>query len=140
MPFREKTAWIMTVALIIGGGFYFAAVSEVAVAADLTTLPLIPILIAYVMIIVLVAIIGHGAAAISTPNEANTPIDERERDIIHRAAHWGGTALAGSILLSLGVFLLSGSGVLLFHAVLASLMLGQLADYAAQIILFRTGP
>lgn len=45
--------------------------------------------------------------------------------------------LASGALLSLLLYLLTGSGDLLFYTVFASLMLGQLAGYVSQIVLYR---
>ncbi len=46
--------------------------------------------------------------------------------------------LAWGVVVSLGLFLVTRDAGLLFHGALASLVLAQLADYAAQITLFRT--
>jgi hypothetical protein len=76
---------------------------------------------------------------ILSPKEANAPLDERERKIVHRAGNLSSYVFATGVVLSLGVYLFSASGDLLFYGVFASLMLGQLAEYLIQIALYRFG-
>ena len=138
MPFQEKSAWIMSVALILGGIFYFDAVRTMSAATGQLSPPFLPLVAMYTVILVAVAIVGQIAIAVFSPKDANAPLDERERDIFLRASHYSGYVLATGVVTALGFYLLSYSGDVLFYALFASLMISQLADYGFRILLYRT--
>ena len=99
--------------------------------------PLIPIIVIYVGILVLIAIIGHIGAVLTSLNTANAPMDEREAQIVVRATSLSDYIMGVGILISLGLYLLNYDGNQLFHLVIGTLMLAQFAQYAVQIMLFR---
>ena len=138
MSFREKSAWIMSIALFLGGVVYFSTVVSMWVESGRLVSPAIPLLVTYVLVICVLAILGHIVAATLTPTDAHAAVDERERQIFSRAGHTASFVSGAGVAMSLGVYLFSQSGDLLFHTVFASLMLGQLADYFLQIRLYRT--
>ena len=138
MPFHEKSAWIMSAALVFGGGFYFFAVVSGSSAAGALIPPNIPLIVIYTVCLVVIAAVGHIVIAILAPKDANAPVDEREQQIFARAGHFSSYILAIGILLSLGVYVTGGSGDLLFYTVFASLMIAQTAEYLLQILFYRT--
>jgi hypothetical protein len=83
-------------------------------------------------------VIGHIAIAIKAPKEADSPADEREKQIILRAGHYSSYVLAAGVVLSLGLYLYLRDGDLLFYTIYASLMAGQIAEYVLQITFYRT--
>jgi len=66
MAFREKTAWIMAFALLLGGAFYGYVVWAGSQAMGGMMPPLIPIIAIYVALLVVIAIIGHIGAALTS--------------------------------------------------------------------------
>ncbi|GAB5498685.1 MAG: hypothetical protein PsegKO_09960 [Pseudohongiellaceae bacterium] len=137
MSFNEKSAWIMMLALLAGGVIYFGVVLSASLQLQELASPTLPLVAAYTGVLVLVAIIGHVLVAIYAPDEASTVPDERERSIANQACVHASMLVASGALLSLLLYLLTGSGDLLFYTVFASLMLGQLAGYVSQIVLYR---
>lgn len=137
MPFNEKSAWVMSLALFVGGVLYFGLVVMASVELQELASPTLPLLAVYTLVLGLVAITGHVVAAVSAPGDASSELDERERDISTRASGLGNGVLAIGILGSLASYLLLGNGDLLFYLVFASLMLGQLAEYLRQVALYR---
>lgn len=138
MPFREKSAWIMTIALLAGTLLYLGAVlSGGPDGSDLAS-PQLPGMLAFTAVLVVIAAAGHIVIAALAPREANAPADERERQIFDRAGRYSAHVTTTGIVLSLGVYLLSGSGDLLFYTALASLVIGQLAAYLLQVLFYRT--
>jgi len=99
--------------------------------------PLIPIIVIYVGILVLIAIIGHIGAALTSLDTANAPMDEREAQIVARATSLSDYIMGVGILISLGLYLLNYDGNQLFHLVIGTLMLAQFAQYAVQIMLMQ---
>lgn len=137
MAFREKTAWIMSIALLLGGLFYWHVVDAGSQALGAAMPPLIPVVAIYVGILVVIAVVGHVVAALTSLKTANDPMDERERAITARATSLADSVMGIGILISLGVYLLSYDGNQLFHLVFGTLMVSQFLHYAAQIVLFR---
>lgn len=138
MGFREKSAWVMTVALLLGALVYFGVVIMASSATASLATPAIPLIALYTIVLIVIAIIGHAVTAALAPKDANAPLDERDRTIAAYASHRSGYVFGTGVIVSLGLYLLSGNGDLLFYCVFASLMLGTLAEYVIQIFLYRT--
>lgn len=138
MSFREKSAWLMAGVMILAGLWYLKAVAGAASAAGAAPAPA-GMFAAFTMLVVLASVVAQVVLALSAPKEANAPADERERPALQRAGHWSGIVLAAGAVLSLGGFLYRPDGNLLFHLVLGSLIVSQIAEYAFQIALLRRG-
>ena len=138
MPFKEKSAWIMTLSLLMGGVVYFMTVMSMSSAMDRLAPPIIPVVAVYTIILVLISILGHTLIGLFSPKEANAPIDEREKMIFIRASSISSYAFGFGVITALGYYLISHDGDLLFYGVFASLMLGQLMEYVVRIALYRT--
>jgi len=138
MPFREKSAWIMSFALIVGGLFYFLPVVSEWTGSGQLASPLMPQIVTYTVSLVAMAIVSHIVITALAPKDADAPVDEREKVIFDRAGHYSSYVLGIGVLLSLGVYLLSGNGDLLFYVVFASLIASHLAEYLLQILFYRT--
>ncbi len=136
MSFREKSAWVMAAVMAAAGLYYFnmalAVSREIGWAA-----PPMAIFIPYVVLVVVGSIIAQTTLAILTPKEANAPADERERPVLDRAGNWSGLVLGFGVVTALLHFLFHEKGNLLFHAIMGSLILSQIAESAFQIALFR---
>ena len=139
MTFHEKSAWIMTFALLVGGFFYVLTV--VSMSSGLGTLapPVIPTVVIYTVILIVLAIVGHLLAAVFSPADADEAADERQRRIVDRAGHLSAYVLGVGTLFALGLYLWSHDGNLMFYVLFASLMLSQLFEYVVQIVLHRRG-
>lgn len=138
MSFHEKSAWIMSFLLSLLGLVYFYAVAVSWSESGQPAQPMVPLVIVYTVCLVVLSAIGHVAIAILAPKDANTSLDERERQIFNRAGHYSSYVFASGIVMSLGLYLFSHDGNLLFYSVFASLMIGQVMEYAFQILLYRT--
>ncbi|MGB5166544.1 MAG: hypothetical protein WBN09_01385 [Woeseiaceae bacterium] len=139
MSYLEKTAWIMIAALTFGGFFYFGVVAEHSPSLWQLAEPGVPLIAAYTLALVVIAVVGHIVTAILSPKDANAPLDERDRRISDKAGHWSSYVLGFGVVMSLGGYLFLHNGNLLFYGVFASLMLSQIIEYAIQILLYRTG-
>lgn len=140
MSFHERSAWVMVSVLLAGAALYFGAVGRQSASIGSLVHPGAPAVATYTLLLALAAILGHVGIAILTPKAANSRPDEREQRIIERSGHHSSVVLAAGVILSLGVYLVGGDGDLLFYGVFASLMLGQLSEYLARIVLLRAGP
>jgi len=138
-PFRKKTAWAMAAILAGGAAFYLNMVISASRALGQTAPPIIGFVIAYVVVIVIASVILMSVLAATSPSEANAPADEREKIIGDKAGNWSGYVMVVPALGALWHYAVNGDGNMLFHLVFLSLMLGQIAEYAFQIILYRRG-
>lgn len=139
MSFREKTAWVMLALLILAGGFYAWEVIGHALAVGGAPPPSGKLVLVYVFIVVIGTIIGMASLGGREPEAASAPADERERIAIDRAGNWSGYVLAFPAITGAIYYWAYMDGNLLFHTIVGSLMLCQIADYAFQIFLFRRG-
>ncbi len=139
MSFREKSAWAMSLILLVAGANYFRAVVSVTTELGHTAPPLIGLVIGYVVMIVIASIVIMSVLAASAGREADSPADEREKIILDKAGHWSGYVLAAGVFGGMMNFGIHNDGNLLFHICFASMMASQIAEYAFQIILYRRG-
>lgn len=139
MAFQEKSAWVMALALVLGGAVYFYVVASLSSPAGFLAPPLIPAVVGYTILLVLIALVGNVILAVTAPRDAAAPRDERDRVVHQRAASASSAVLAVGVVLALGLYLLTGLGDALFYAVFASLMLSSLTEYLAVIVLYRRG-
>ena len=138
MPFQEKSAWVMSIALLAGGTFYIKSVAAATAALGSLAPPNMPSLLTYTVILIVIAIVGHIVIAAFAPEDANEATDEREKRANERAGHWSGYVLGLGVLLALGLYLFTYDGNVMFYVLFGSLMLSQLVEYALQILLLRT--
>lgn len=136
MSFREKSAWVMAAVMAVAGLYYLKIVVDASESIGATAPPMV-ILIAYVVLVVIAAVNAQIILAISSPKEANAPADERERPALDRAGNWSGYVLAAGVVTSLLHFLAHNDGFLLFHTIMGSLIVSQIAGYAFQILFLR---
>ena len=136
MSFREKSAWAMAVLMVLAGLYYLNLFVGASRRLDAPAPPA-GIFIAYVVVVVVGSVAAQAVLAATAPKDAQAPADERERPLLQRAGNWSGIVLALGAISALLHYLQHGNGDLLFHSVLASLILSQIAEYAFQIALLR---
>ena len=136
MSFREQSAWVMAVLMALAGLYYLNLVVGASRQFGAPAPP-VGIFIVYVVLVVIVSVAAQVGLALSAPKEANAPADERERPVLQRAGNWSGIVLGIGAVTSLLYYLQHGNGNLLFHMVMGSLIVSQIAEYAFQIALFR---
>lgn len=139
MPFHEKSAWTMIVALLIGGAFYFRTVFTLSTDLGELAPPNMPTVWVYTVILIVIAVVGHILAVAFAPEDANEATDEREKRINERAGHLSGYVLGIGTLAALGLYLVTYNGNLMFYVLFASLMLSQVGEYVGHVLLHRKG-
>lgn len=141
MPFREKSAWISLVTVLVVFGAYFGAIVTGRVASyGMATMHYL--LLSVVAIVLLQAAL-HVAARLLARADAGTPKDERERLIELKAIRIAYVVLIGGVMSAIFVVmhtrLLGGppAGPKLSLAVLAAVILADVAKSAATVIQYR---
>ncbi|MEO9970299.1 MAG: hypothetical protein ABJG15_10860 [Hyphomonadaceae bacterium] len=137
MTFREKLAWVMSLVLILAGAFYAWEVVGHGRALSAVPPPSIKLAVVYIGFVIIGSVIGASSVAAHNTEEADAPADERERIAIDKAGYWSGYVLAAGAVAGVLHYWTHQDGNVMFHLVVAALMLSQIAEYAYQIILFR---
>lgn len=138
MSFREKSAWISFICILIFGGFYgwHSVRVELFHAHDHN-----PMVYVFSTIGALVAleIALHIAIALQSPREARTPKDERERLIDLRASRVAFyTLFIGTMLsLGLGMHLPGANRFLMSELLMSAIITTLLVRFGTQIVLYR---
>ncbi|NVE93858.1 hypothetical protein [Altererythrobacter lutimaris] len=131
MSFRERAAWVMGFTLILTGGYYLKLVIGDGVSPSSAAFP-------FVIGVTILSIAAQVVLAALSPREASSPVDERERLVIQKAANFSSYVLATGVVVALGIFMVSEVGMQLFNLALISLILAKIAEYGAQIFLLRS--
>ena len=137
MSFREKSAWITLVTVLVCFGIYFGSIALGLVSArGFDTLHL---LLACVVGLVLLQVALTVVAAVTTPKDGRAPKDERETLIQLRSQSLGYSVL---VMLVLALFVpghLGHTVIDMMNFALLDVVLAVLTVAVAQIILFRRG-
>lgn len=139
MTFLEKSAWLMSLALLASGGYYLWTVYRVSEALGETAPPNIGVIAVSTIILVAFAIFGHALAALGNPADADAPEDERDKLVSWRAGNIAGYVLGFFAMAGLWHFAFHADGNLLFHTVVLGLVVSQLADYGLSLWFYRSG-
>jgi hypothetical protein len=138
MSFREKSAWLMFIVLALCVAGYVVIVTAISKAIGHLAPPLLPFLVVFTAVLAALAAGSHIVIALLAPKDAVASADERDRAINARAGNWAGYVFAAGVALSLGSYLITHHGDLLFYGVFGSWVLAQLSEYAFEIALYRS--
>ena len=138
MSFREKSAWITLVSVLLCFGVYFGTVAPRWLQGDARTN--MWLLVSCVHVFVLLQIGLQLAAYWTTPKDGRSPRDERER-MIQARSHTIGYYLLAVLVLGLGVPMHLGhvQPPQLMTIALLDLVIAALVVSIAQIVMFRRG-
>ena len=139
MSFREKSAYVMLVAVLAAVVWFGAAVYDPSNTRTWLSETTEPLILGVLLILTIVAIVGHSIVAARNPEEANAPFDERERQIVATARSFGYNTLIAGVLASFGLLHVNGSLHIFAHLISFSMLFSWLAFYGSQIVLFRRG-
>ncbi len=137
MSFREKSAWVTLIALLIVTGMYVLHVPHLVEPRPSGFI--IMVIGLSVGAFILIELVAHVVLAIRNPKDARTPRDERERLIDVRAARvaYYVYVAASFIAVAVMVHLVRGTVTGLGTAVLLAFVLGEIVKYATRIVLYR---
>lgn len=143
MSFREKSAWITFVLLLVVFGFYFVSLAAHFIEPSHPNPNFLVLLFVLLLAIVVMEVVLHALAALRSPDDAKAPQDEREQLIALKAKRPAFFVLMGSAFLSIGIVHLSVhfhiGPWLMANGVLFALWLGELTNYGAQLYYYRRG-
>jgi hypothetical protein len=132
MSFREKSAWICTVAIVLVYGFCGWAVLH----GPLTKIGAVLLLIVSSVLMTVITAVGHIAVAIGRRMERP---DERDNLIAMRSGRYGYYTLAFGVWGLFYLALASPEPAILAYAALGVFVLAELARFASQLVMYRLG-
>jgi len=137
MSFREKSAWISLISILLVSVFFFL---HVPWSLRPSTSPeLVHALLVCAIALVVIEGVAHLVVARRAPLDARAPKDERERLIdlkAVRASHY--VYLAGS-LASVSTLHIGANGVAIGYGVLLAFVVAGVVNNAAKIVYHRRG-
>ncbi len=141
MSFREKSAWITLVSVLICFGAYFAELFGGLAGGQhhFGGLGSLHLLVLSVLALVALQVILTGIAALTTPKAGRGLADERERLIQLRSQSLGYHVL---MLLAVGLFapaFFGHRGIEMANFALLAVVIAALTVAVAQIVMFRRG-
>jgi hypothetical protein len=141
MSFREKSAWISFVVVLVAFGAYFVSISgDLSVPRNIShRVAALLGLLAVILAVTVVEIVAHIVVALSSPAEAQAARDEREKAISLRATRPAFYVLMTGVWLALGSVALGGGVWLLVQATLFAVWVAELTRFGTQIYYYRRG-
>jgi hypothetical protein len=136
MSFREKSAWISLLLILVVFGPYFWLVArsfsgQTHVHGGTQFL--------LILVFVVLEIVLHVAIAAQSPRDARAPKDEREDLIDLKATRTAFYVLLGGTLISIFTLHFPVNAWTLAQFVLFSVVVAELVKFASQIVFFRRG-
>jgi hypothetical protein len=138
MPHREKIAWLSLVALAVTFGTYFTIVSRGHLpGGPLPNLPRLALFAAVVMVQVLILGAGHLYFRLQSPQEAQTPPDERDRAILNRSIISGYYVLLTGMILVGCIMPFSSSGWRIVDAAVFMIVAAEIVRHGVIVVSYR---
>jgi len=140
MSFREKSAWISFVLLLLlMTGFAISHHFHPHDAQGHDVYNPATLFFGILLVFVLLQVVLHLIIALQAPKDARTPKDERERLIELRAARIGFYSLVVCELTAMALFHAHGRSDVLMGTVLLGIFIGWLIKLGSEIVLYRRG-
>jgi len=141
MSFREKSAWITLVSVLVCFGAYFTELfgGLTSSAHHFGGLGSLHLLLLSVLALAGLQITLTVIAALTTPKAGRGPADERERMIQQRAQSLGYHVLTGLAVLLFAPAFFGHRGLEMANFALLAVVIASLTVSVAQIVMFRRG-
>jgi hypothetical protein len=138
MPYRERTAWLSLIALLVAYGPYFTIVTTgILPAAALPNLRQLGVFAVAALGNALILGVGTLILRGLSPQEARTPPDERDRDIMRRSTSSAYYVLIAGMIV-VGVYLpFTASGWSIINAALFMIVVAEVVRYGVAVFSYR---
>jgi len=138
MPYREKIAWLALIAMVVCYVPYFAIIAAGIIPEQgLPNLPLLGLLAGVSIVRLIILGIGNLYLRRVSPQEARTPLDERDRAIMSRSVSSAYYVLIAGMIL-VGFFLpFTSSGWSIVNAALFAIVAAEVVRYGVAVVNYR---
>jgi len=134
--FEEKSVWIQLIGTVLGLGAYFVVAGLMMSAGVTELVAYVPLFVVAVVLMVVLLVVGHAAAAIVGRTEDR---DERDRLIGWRAESNASWLLGVGVLAAITGLIVSIEPVWIAHLLLLSLFLSEVLGYLLRLVYYRRG-
>jgi len=134
--FEEKSVWVQLVSLVVVLGGYFVVSGIMLSRGVVVLVPYVPLFTAAVVLMVVVLVIGHVVAALTSKPEKR---DERDRLIGWRAESNSSWMMATGMFAAITALILGVEAVWVVHLLLASMFISETLKLLLQIRYYRRG-
>jgi heme/copper-type cytochrome/quinol oxidase subunit 2 len=140
MSFREKSAWITLITLVLAGLLWSAHLpwGRFTLAPDSDPVVFHALVLATISFVVIV-VVAHVVVAIRAPREANARADEREQLIGLKATRLGAYVYAVLSMSSVFLIHLGANEIGLAYFLVVSLVTAEIVSSMARIVYHRQG-
>ena len=138
MSFQEKSNLIMTVIFVLAYSAYTVNILPPVLENGPSMDGVGPYLLGVVLLLVIGGVVGHILVAVTAPSDADNA-DERDKLIEMRADAKSSYVLGTGALLALGLALTEQHVFWIVHAILAGLVLSEIAKGVLRAIDYRRG-
>lgn len=139
MTFKEKSAWISFVTILLVFGWYFFNAFSLIAVGETHGGRMIHLLLVAMGTFIALEVVLHIAAAVLAPKDANPTTDERERLIALKATRIAFYVLVVGALLAAATLHHGADKFTMANAVLFAVVVAELTKYGSQILFFRRG-
>ena len=137
MSFREKSAWISFIVILIVFGTYFADYAAHLLRPGYPHHHYFALFMLGVVAVVILEVVLHILVAIRSPSDANAPRDERDRLINLKAARIAFYVLMTLAFLSIGTMHLGATALFMGNCMFFAIWVAELSRFGSQIVLYR---
>jgi len=138
MSYRERTAWLALIAMVVTYGPYFTVVGLDLIPVDpLPNLRQLGLFAATAIVQMLILAVGHLYLRHSMADEARCPPDERDRAISYRARNFSYYVLISGMILVGCVLPFTAGGWSIVNAALFMIVAAELVGYSLIAVSYR---
>ncbi|HEY0702491.1 MAG TPA: hypothetical protein VGD60_06970 [Candidatus Acidoferrales bacterium] len=136
MSYREKTAWLSLIAIVVTLGPYFAIVGS-RPAETLPNLRELGLFAVAMIVQMVIQIVGQLYLRHESPEDARTPPDERDRAIMGRSIRSAYYVLISGMILVGCVMPFNSSGWKIINAALLMIVTAEVVHYGVVVVSYR---
>jgi hypothetical protein len=139
MSFREKSAWITLLTLVLASLVFVVHPPQQWTLAPEPSHFRFLVLLLSIATFVVIEIVALVVVALRSPRDAKAPLDERDRLIALKAKSLAWYVFAGLSLASITLIHVGANEIGLAYCVLISFVTALIVNYAARIVYYRRG-
>jgi hypothetical protein len=138
MPYREKTAWLSLLAMLVTFGPYFTLVATRALPSEpMPNLRQLSLFAVTAIVQMFILGIGHLYLRRGSTQEARVPLDERDQAIMRRSVSSAYYVLIGGMILVGCVMPFNSSGWSIINAALFMIIAAEFVHYGVIVFSYR---
>lgn len=135
--FEERCVWVQLVALVLGLGGYFASAGPMLARGVMEMTPYVAVFAVCLVLLIVVQIVGHIAAAILGGADEQT--DERDRLIGWKAEARSSWVLGAGVFCAIGALAFGVEAAWVANGLLLALFASEMLKLALQAVSYRRG-